>query len=59
VASVWRPTDVEGRIQVADVHRRLSPEFGFEERGEIEVKGKGVMHTWYLTGRRTGSSPRD
>jgi adenylate cyclase len=53
-------TDVEGRIQVPDdVYRRLSPEFDFEERGEIEVKGKGVMHTWYLTGRRTGSSPRD
>jgi adenylate cyclase len=24
----------------------------FEERGEIDVKGKGVMHTWYLTAHR-------
>ena len=60
VASRMEATDVEGRIQVPDdVYRRLSPEFDFEERGEIDVKGKGVMHTWYLTGRRTGSSPRD
>ena len=60
VASRMEATDVEGRIQVPDdVYRRLSPEFDFEERGEIDVKGKGVMHTWYLTGRRTGSPPRD
>lgn len=53
VASRMETTDVEGRIQVPDdVYRRLSPEFDFEERGEIDVKGKGVMHTWYLTGRR-------
>ncbi|MDT5018767.1 MAG: adenylate cyclase, partial [Mycobacterium sp.] len=21
-------------------------------RGEVDIKGKGVMHTWYLIGRR-------
>ncbi|MCW2558542.1 MAG: family 3 adenylate cyclase [Mycobacterium sp.] len=53
VASRMESTDVEGRIQVPhDVYQRLNPDFSFEERGEIEVKGKGVMHTWYLTGRR-------
>jgi adenylate cyclase len=53
VASRMEATDVEGRIQVPhDVYQRLNPEFSFEERGEIDVKGKGVMHTWYLTGRR-------
>ncbi|MDT5113681.1 MAG: adenylate cyclase, partial [Mycobacterium sp.] len=44
---------VEGRIQVPDnVYQLLSERFEFEERGEIEVKGKGLMHTWYLIGRR-------
>jgi adenylate cyclase len=53
VAARMESTDVEGRIQVPDnVYQLLSERFSFEERGEIEVKGKGVMHTWYLTGRR-------
>jgi len=26
--------------------------FVFEERGDVDIKGKGVMHTWYLVGRR-------
>ena len=53
VASRMESTDVEGRIQVPhDVYERLRARFDFEERGEIEVKGKGVMHTWYLIGRR-------
>jgi adenylate cyclase len=53
VASRMESTDVEGRIQVPhDVYQRLNPEFSFEDRGEIDVKGKGVMHTWYLTGHR-------
>ncbi len=26
-------------------------QFTFEERGEIEVKGKGLMRTWFLTGK--------
>lgn len=57
VASRMEATDVEGRIQVPDdVYQRLNPEFSFEERGEIDVKGKGLMHTWYLTGRRAASS---
>ena len=31
--------------------------FVLEERGNVEVKGKGVMHTWYLVGRRDPRSP--
>jgi adenylate cyclase len=54
VASRMESTDVEGRIQVPnDVYERLQAQFDFEERGDIDVKGKGVMHTWYLTGRRS------
>ncbi|MET0453305.1 MAG: adenylate/guanylate cyclase domain-containing protein [Mycobacterium sp.] len=53
VAARMESTDVEGRIQVPnDVYERLRDSFSFEERGDLDVKGKGVMHTWYLTGRR-------
>jgi adenylate cyclase len=53
VASRMESTDVEGRIQVPDaVYERLKGQFAFEERGEIDVKGKGMMRTWYLLGRR-------
>jgi adenylate cyclase len=46
-------TDVEGRIQVPqDVYERLRDHVTFDERGDVDVKGKGVMHTWYLTGHR-------
>jgi adenylate cyclase len=45
-------TGVEGRIQLPqDVYERLKHGFVLEERGDIDVKGKGVMHTWYLVGR--------
>lgn len=55
VASRMESTDVEGRIQVPqDVYERLREHFTFDERGDVDVKGKGVMHTWYLTGRRQG-----
>jgi adenylate cyclase len=55
VASRMESTDLEGRIQVPhNVFERLRHSFVFEERGEIEIKGKGVMRTWYLVGRRPG-----
>lgn len=54
VAARMESTDHEGRIQVPhDVYERLKHDFVFEERGDVEVKGKGVMHTWYLVGRRS------
>jgi adenylate cyclase len=51
-------TDSVGRIQVPeDVYRRLKDDFVLQERGVVQVKGKGVMRTWYLIGRKpdTGS----
>ncbi len=57
VASRMESTDVEGRIQVPQtVYERLKDGYVLEERGEIDVKGKGLMHTWYLVGRRNGQT---
>lgn len=54
VASRMESTDPEGRIQVPhDVYERLRHAFVLEERGDVEIKGKGVMRTWYLVGRRS------
>jgi adenylate cyclase len=40
-----------GRIHVSEeVFTALQGKFAFEKRGEIEVKGKGVMRTYFLTG---------
>jgi class 3 adenylate cyclase len=42
-----------GMIHVTDaVHARLAGKYEFVARGEIDVKGKGRMTTWFLTGRR-------
>ena len=54
VASRMESTDTEGRIQVPQpVYERLKHNFILQERGDVEVKGKGVMRTWYLVGRRS------
>lgn len=56
LAARMESTDHENRIQVPqDVFERLATDFLFEERGAIDVKGKGVMHTWYLVGERPRS----
>ena len=53
VAARMETTDVAGRIQVPqNVYDRLADRFLLEERGEVDIKGKGVMRTWYLVGRR-------
>jgi adenylate cyclase len=53
VASRMESTDPEGRIQVPqNVFEQLRDEFILEERGEIEIKGKGLMRTWYLVDRK-------
>lgn len=53
VASRMESTDPLGMIQVPqNVYERLRHEFILEERGEVEVKGKGVMRTWFLVDRR-------
>ncbi len=59
VASRMETTDVEGRIQVPhNVYERLNHAFVLEERGEVDVKGKGMMQTWYLVARRDDHTVR-
>jgi len=69
-ASRMESHGLAGRIQVTEgTHRRLCERYEFEDRGEIEVKGKGRRRTYLLVGRRTpdavlatagrATSPRD
>lgn len=52
IASRMESTGEPGQIQVSDAVRiRLQDDFNFDARGEVEIRGKGPMHTWYLTGR--------
>ena len=47
-----------GRIQVSEeTYRRLRDAYVFEDRGEIELKGKGPMKTWLLVDRRPEPLP--
>ncbi|WP_374021575.1 adenylate/guanylate cyclase domain-containing protein [Mycobacterium sp. HNNTM2301] len=56
VASRMETTDSVGRIQVPEaMYERLKDEFVLQERGHIDVKGKGLMRTWYLIGRKGAS----
>jgi adenylate cyclase len=51
-ASRMESHGVAGRVQVTDATRqRLGAPFRFEERGIIEAKGIGALHTWFLAGR--------
>ena len=49
LASRMESTGVPGAIQVSEsVYRELNGEYKFEERGLIEVKGKGKLPAWIL-----------
>lgn len=53
IASRMESHGIPGAIQVTEtVYDQLSDSFTFERRGEIEIKGRGQMITWFLTGRR-------
>lgn len=51
-ASRMESHGLPGRIHLTDcVRLDLGDHFTFEERGLIQVKGKGDMRTWFLSGR--------
>ncbi|MCA1992673.1 MAG: PAS domain S-box protein [Coleofasciculus sp. S288] len=53
IASRMESHGVPGQIQVtAATYERLRENYWFEERGVIQVKGKGEMTTYFLTGRK-------
>ncbi|MFN6496904.1 MAG: adenylate/guanylate cyclase domain-containing protein [Nostoc sp. DedQUE01] len=53
IASRMESQGVAGKIQVTEnTYKSLCNEFLFEKRGEIEVKGKGKMTTYWLIGNR-------
>jgi class 3 adenylate cyclase len=53
-ASRMESSGLPGRIQVTEaVFERLDSAYDFEARGEVEIKGKGLLRTYLLTGRRS------
>jgi adenylate cyclase len=60
VAARLETTSEPGRIQVSQpIAQVLAATGGFElvERGEVELKGKGLLPTWFLVGRRQSVGP--
>jgi class 3 adenylate cyclase len=59
-ASRMETTGAPGRIQVTrEVVEALDGAYAFEARGEVEVKGKGMMPTWWLLGPVAASEAAD
>ena len=53
VASRMESQGETGKIQVTPtVYKKLAHQYRFEQRGPIDVKGKGEMITYWLTGSR-------
>ncbi|HCP61104.1 MAG TPA: hypothetical protein DIU14_01330, partial [Actinobacteria bacterium] len=56
-ASRMESHGIPGAIQVTErAYVHLAPAFEFEERGLIEVKGKGRMRTYLVTAAKDGTS---
>jgi len=55
-ASRMESQGMAGRVQITDdTRRRLGEQFLMEERGIIDIKNIGEMHTWFLTGRNSAA----
>ncbi|MFL6416451.1 MAG: adenylate/guanylate cyclase domain-containing protein [Bryobacteraceae bacterium] len=49
MASRMESTGISGAIQVGrGVYEQLQGRYAFEARGEVEIKGKGLIETWLL-----------
>jgi len=52
-ASRMESQGIAGKIQVTETtYERLKDRYHLEPRGTVEVKGKGIMQTFWLTGKR-------
>jgi guanylate cyclase len=59
VASRMETNGTPGEIQITRAtYELLKDDFVCRRRGMIQVKGKGEMETWYLTGRRSHDPDR-
>jgi len=57
-ASRMESHGVPGEIQVSeDTYQVLKDAFTFEERGWVDIKGKGKMHTYLLKGMADKRTP--
>lgn len=57
-ASRMESSGVPGKIQITcATYELIKEEFICERRGNILVKGKGEMETWYLVGAKNGGNP--
>ena len=57
VAARMESTGVAGRIQVSpETADLLRDGFDLERRGEVDVKGKGMIETFFLTGEKTAAA---
>lgn len=53
IASRYELTGAPNRIHVSDsVKVRLADDYEFEDGGEVDFKGKGLMHSWFLVARK-------
>ncbi|UXI03453.1 adenylate/guanylate cyclase domain-containing protein [Photobacterium sp. TY1-4] len=56
-ASRMESQGLKGGIQITEAtYRHLRDRYLFEDRGMIEIKGKGKMHTYILTGRKDNAA---
>lgn len=53
IASRYESTSTPSKIHVSDsVRVRLADDFAFEDGGEVDLKGKGMMRSWFLVGQK-------
>ena len=57
MASRMESTGETGKIQVScETYERLANDFVLEPRGRVDVKGKGLMPTWFLVDRKPNAA---
>ncbi len=60
VASRMETAGLAGKIQVTEeVYRRLKDRYSFQERGPVEIKGRGEMLAYFLEAREQLRQTRD